>query len=63
MGIDTASDERELRHGPWERERTAGEAAPRLGRGPSLIVILVLSLGLWAALWAVVSSLAQALLH
>jgi hypothetical protein len=34
----------------------SGRAAA-LTRGMSLIVILVLSLGLWAAIWAVVASL------
>jgi hypothetical protein len=32
---------------------------PRLDRGTSLIVILLLSLGLWAGIWAAVASLAS----
>jgi hypothetical protein len=32
----------------------------RLGVGPSLIVILLLSLGLWAAIWEAVASLISA---
>ena len=41
-----------------------GERAlhPRLDRAASLILILLLSLGLWAGIWAVVASLASAVL-
>jgi len=34
---------------------------PRLDRAASLILILLLSLGLWAAIWVVVGSVALAL--
>ena len=33
---------------------------PRLDRGTSLIVILLLSLGLWAVIWTVIGSLSSA---
>jgi hypothetical protein len=35
---------------------------PRVDRGTSLIVILLLSLGIWAAIWAAVDLLAPAAL-
>ena len=35
---------------------------PRLDRAASLILILLLSLGLWAAIWVVVGSLAAVVL-
>lgn len=36
-------------------EQTAGAAAIPLAVGPALIVILLLSLGLWALIWAAVA--------
>jgi hypothetical protein len=33
--------------------------APRLGKRASLLLVLALSLGLWAAIWAAVASLAS----
>lgn len=62
MGIDTASNEQGLRNGPWAQERPAEEPKPRLRNPGPLIVILLLSLGLWGVIWVVVSALARALL-
>jgi hypothetical protein len=39
-------------------ERSTDLETPRLSRRASVLLILVLSLGLWAAIWAAVSSLA-----
>jgi hypothetical protein len=33
---------------------------PRMDKRPALMVVLLLSLGLWAAIWGVVASLASA---
>jgi hypothetical protein len=48
--------------GPSRSERSARAAALPLNRGASLIVVLVLSLGLWAATCGTVASLASAVL-
>lgn len=40
-------------------ERSTDLEDPRLSRRASLVVILALSLGLWAAIWAAVASLAS----
>jgi hypothetical protein len=39
-------------------ERSTDLETPRLSRRASVLLILVLSLGLWAAIWAAVASLA-----
>jgi hypothetical protein len=39
-------------------DRSAGRAEFRLSRGSSLIVISLLSIGLWAVVWAAVGSVA-----
>jgi hypothetical protein len=39
-------------------ERSTDLETPRLNRRASLLLILVLSLGLWAGIWAAVASLA-----
>jgi hypothetical protein len=39
-------------------ERSTGLETPRLSRRASVLLILVLSLGLWTAIWAAVASLA-----
>jgi hypothetical protein len=44
-------------------EPAAAEAAPRLTPGAGLTFSLLLSLGLWGALWQAVSSLATAWLR
>jgi hypothetical protein len=49
------SAEDRLRPGP-PRKR---DLDPRLDRGASLLVILLLSLGLWAVIWVAVGSLAS----
>ena len=41
-------------------ERSAFEAAPSLTMRAALLVILLLSLGLWTAIWLLVSSLTSA---
>jgi hypothetical protein len=40
-------------------ERTTDFEAPRLSKRASLLLVLALSLGLWAAVWAAVASLAS----
>ncbi len=45
-----------------KRSRSTPEAAPRLNPGTALIFMLLLSLGLWWALWTSVSSLISDLL-
>jgi hypothetical protein len=37
-------------------EPSAAEAAPKLAAGPSLLLALLLSLGLWGGIWWMVSS-------
>jgi hypothetical protein len=48
--------------GPSRSDRSARAAALPLNRGASLIVVLLLSLGLWAAICGAVASLASAVL-
>jgi hypothetical protein len=43
-------------------ERSTDLEAPRLSRWASALLILALSLGLWAAIWAALASLASAVL-
>jgi hypothetical protein len=50
--------ERLLRYGVSARDRTVRQAEFRLRRRASLLAILLLSLGLWAGVWAAVSFLA-----
>jgi hypothetical protein len=40
-------------------EKTTNIEAPRLSRRASQLLVLALSLGLWAAIWAAVASLAS----
>ena len=47
---------------PSRSDRSARAAALPLNRGASLIVVLLLSLGLWAAIWGAVASLASVVL-
>jgi hypothetical protein len=54
---------RTLYHGRTRSEPAAADAAPRLTPGAGLILSLLLSLGLWAAIWQGVSSLAVAWLR
>jgi hypothetical protein len=49
---------RSLGHRPSSRDRAETKATTRLSRITSLTVITLLSVGLWAAIWASVSSLA-----
>jgi len=48
--------------GPSRSDRSARAAALPLNRGASLIVVLLLSLGLWAAIYGAAASLASAVL-
>jgi hypothetical protein len=48
--------------GPSRSDRSARPAALPLNRGASVIVVLLLSLGLWAAIWGAVTSSASAVL-
>jgi hypothetical protein len=48
--------------GPSRSDRSARPAALPLNRGASVIVVLLLSLGLWAAIWGAVASSASAVL-
>jgi hypothetical protein len=51
------------RHGPSHSSRPGGEPAPEPGRGEALILVLLLSLGLWALIWAAFSLLAACALQ
>src|SRR6266567_7071062 len=48
---------RHITAGPSRSDRLVRTADVPLNRGASLIVILLLSLGLWAAIWGAVASL------
>jgi len=48
--------------GPSRSDRSARAAALPLNIGASLIVVLLLSVGLWAAIWGAVASSASAVL-
>jgi len=50
---------RRLRYGVPPSDRTVHQAELRLSRRASLMAILLSSLGLWAAIWAAVRSLAS----
>ena len=47
-----------VRNGPSPSPRLERDAALQLNRGETLILVLLLSLGLWALIWGVVSLLA-----
>src|ERR1700730_17540650 len=55
-----ADRNRRITAGPSRSDRSARAAALPLNRRASLIVVLLLSLGLWAAIWGAVASLASA---
>jgi hypothetical protein len=44
---------------PFRSERSAAQAAPSLTARAALLVILLLSLGLWAAIWVAGCALAS----
>jgi hypothetical protein len=50
---------RGLRYGSLPADGSAARATPQPIRGTSLVVIVLASLGLWAGIWAAVSSLAR----
>ena len=50
------------RHGPLHSPRSGGEPTPGPTRGGPILVLL-LSLGLWALIWAAFSLLAACVLH
>jgi hypothetical protein len=52
--------DRTLRDQPSRSDRLTLEAAPSMPVGAALLVVLLLSLGLWAVIWLAVSSLASA---
>jgi hypothetical protein len=56
------ADVRSIRDEASPSDGSAGEVALQLTRRASLILVLLLSLGLWAAIWAAVASLASAML-
>jgi hypothetical protein len=58
-----STEARELPHRPLPSDESARAAALCLTRRASLIVRLLLSLGLWGAIWAAVASLASAMLR
>jgi hypothetical protein len=51
---------RNLDTGLSRSEPSASDAAPRLTPGAGLVVVLLLSLGLWAAIWLALSFLVAA---
>jgi hypothetical protein len=51
---------RNLDTGLSRSEPSASDAAPRLSPAVGLVVLLLLSLGLWAAIWLALSFLAAA---
>jgi hypothetical protein len=57
-----AAGGRTLWHEISEPARSPADAALSLTTGEALIMITLLSLGLWAAIWAAVASLGLALL-
>jgi hypothetical protein len=52
-----------LRDRPSSFDRQASEVSAELSRRTSVVVIILLSLGLWAALYAAVASLTEAALR
>jgi hypothetical protein len=60
---DYSADDRDLRSGPSSSDRSTPGSALSLSKGVSLIAIVLFSLGLWAAIWAVAASLASSVLR
>ena len=60
MDRSTASEDASWgdRDGPTPSDQSGCKAAFRLSRGEALILVLLLSLGLWAATWGAVALLA-----
>jgi hypothetical protein len=50
---------RTLGHQPSSRDPAEGQAAIRLSKIVSLTMIMLLSVGLWAAIWAAANSVAE----
>ena len=48
-----------IRHGALPSRRSDGEPTLTLSRGETLILVLLLSLGLWGLIWGAVSLLAM----
>jgi hypothetical protein len=66
LDSDSASErtypvDQRSRHGLATSDLSVSEAAPRLSAGAAAIVILLISLGLWAVIVAALSTLASAL--
>jgi len=64
MGSNTGfdPDHRKLWDDPAPLDRTPEGATYRLTRRAALSVVLLLSIGLWAAIWTAIASLASAAL-
>ena len=60
---DYRNDDRSLRIGAPPSVGSAGAAARRLTTRSSLMLTLLLSLGLWSAIWAAVASLPSTVLR
>jgi hypothetical protein len=56
-------DDRRLRHMPSRTDKSGCGVAYALTKEALWMVVLLSSLGLWAAIWAVAASLASALLQ
>jgi hypothetical protein len=56
------ADQPSVHERPARLDRSPQEATFQLTRRAALIVVLTVSLGLWAAIWAAVASLASAAL-
>jgi hypothetical protein len=54
---------RRLGHRPSSRDPAEGQARVQLGKIVSLTTITLLSVGLWAAIWAAANSVATVWLH
>jgi hypothetical protein len=44
-----------VRHGPLPSSTPECDPTPRLNRGETLLLVLLLSLGVWALIWAGIS--------
>jgi hypothetical protein len=49
--VGSAASDR-MWHGPWLSLRSRSAPTHQLNRGDTLVLVLLLSLGLWAIIWA-----------